>query len=122
MRRILGVLTFVAVPCLAILAYRGWARSLRQELPHWRSALGLASIVVTFLSWSSLSMSALLVLLERIGFNTNFFSFSPDWIPPIALLVLAGTSLAIALRGASRIEAIVAGLMMVVAWIMSVVE
>jgi hypothetical protein len=41
--KILGVLTFVAVPCLAILAYRGWAKSLRQELPQWRNALGLAS-------------------------------------------------------------------------------
>jgi hypothetical protein len=58
-RKILGVLTFVAVPCLAILAYRGWARSLRQELPHWRNALGLASIVVTFLSWFSYMLSGI---------------------------------------------------------------
>ena len=115
--KILGVFTFVAVPCLAILAYRGWTKSLRHDLPSWRSALGIVSIVVTFLSWSSL---AILPLLDRIGVNTGFFS--PDWTAPIALLVLAGTTLAFALRGASRIEAIVAGLLMVTAWLTSVVH
>jgi len=120
--KILGVLIFVAVPCLAILAYRGWTKGLRHELPRWRNALGMTSIVVTFLSWFGLSMFALLVLLDRIGLNTNFFSFSPDWMPAIALLVLAGTSLAFALKGASRIEAIVAGLLMVAAWMASVVH
>jgi len=61
-----------------------------------------------------------LPLLDRVGVNTGFFSV--DWIPPIALLVLTGTSLAFALRGASRIEAIVAGLLMAAAWMTSVVE
>jgi hypothetical protein len=111
--------TFLAVPCLTVLAYRGWTKGLRKGLPRWRNALGMTSIVVTFLSWFSLSMFALLALLDL---NTNFFSFSPDWMPAIALLVLAGTSLACALKGASRIEAIVAGLLMVAAWMTSVVS
>jgi hypothetical protein len=115
-------ITFLAVPCLTVLAYRGWAKGLRQGLPRWRNALGMTSIVVTFLSWFGLSMFALFVLLDRIGLNTNFFSFLPDWMPAIALLVLAGTSLAFALKGASRIEAIVAGLLMVTAWMTSVVS
>jgi hypothetical protein len=115
-------ISFLAVPCLTVLAYRGWTKGLRQGLPRWRNALGMASIVVTFLSWFGLSMFALFVLLDRIGLKTNFFSFSPDWMPAIALLVLAGTSLAFALKGASRIEAIVAGLLMVAAWMTSVVS
>jgi hypothetical protein len=114
--KILGGVTFIAVPCLAILTYRGWTEGLRHELPRWRSALGITSIVITFLSWSSL---AILPLLDRIGINTGFFSV--DWTTPIALLVLAGTSMAFALRGAPRIEAIVAGLLMVAAWTTSVV-
>ena len=115
--KILGVLTFVTVPCLAILAYRGWAKSLRQQLPRWRNALGLASMVVTLLSWFGLAILALSALMDL---NANFFS--PDWMPPIAFLTVAGTSLAFALRGSSRIEAIVAGLLMVAAWIGSVVS
>ena len=110
-------ITFVAVPCLTVLAYRGWTKGLRQGLPLWRSALGIISIVITLLSWSSL---AILPLLDRIGVNTGFFSV--DWTTPIALLVLVGTSLAFALKGASRIEAIVAGLLMVAAWMTSVVS
>lgn len=113
---LMGV-TFVAVPTLATLAYRTWKKQLRDQLAHWRSALGITSIVVTFLSWASL---AILALLARLDINTDFFSV--DWTGPIALLVLAGTSLALALRGSSRIEAIVAGLLMVGAWIESVVS
>src|SRR5260370_30146624 len=105
--------TFLAVPCLTVLAYRGWTKGLRQGLPRWRNALGMTSIMVTFLSWFGLSMFALLALLDRMGLNANFFSFSPDWMPAITLLVLAGTSLAFALRGASRIEEIWAGFLMV---------
>ena len=105
--KILGSVTIVAIPCLAILAYRGWIKGLRHELPHWRSGLGIASIVVTFLSWAS---TCILLLIDRIGINTDFLSV--DWTTPIALLALAGTSLAIALKGASRIEAIVAGILM----------
>ena len=114
--------TFLAVPCLTVLAYRGWTKGLRQGLPRWRNALGMTSIVVTFLSWSGFSMFALLALLDRMGINSNLFSFSPDWVTAIALLVLAGTSLAFALKGATRIEAIVAGLLMVAAWMTSVVS
>ncbi|SRR6266567_3052667 len=117
MSKLLGAITFVAVPCLAILAYRGWAKSVRQKLPHWRNALGIMSIVLTSLSWSSL---AILPLLGRIDVSTGFFSV--DWISPIAFLTVAGTFLAFALKGASRIEAIVASLLMVAAWGMSVVS
>ena|SRR5216684_2587596 len=101
---VLGSVPFLVVPVLTLLALRGWAKRWGQELPRWRGALGLTSIVVTLLGWLIL---LLLPLADRIGLKTN--SFSPDWVPPIAFLVLAGTCLAFALRGASRIEAIVAG-------------
>jgi len=100
----LGTVAFFVAPILTLLALRAWAKCWRQELPRWRNALGLTSIVVTLLGWLIL---LLLPLADRIGLKTNFFS--PGWVPPIAFLVLAGTCLAFALRGASRIEAIVAG-------------
>lgn len=114
---VLGTLPFLVIPILTLLALRGWAKRWRQELPLWRGALGLTSIVVTLLGWLIL---LLLPLADRIGLKTNFFS--PDLVPPIAFLVLAGTCLGFALRGASRIEAIVAGLLMVAAWLTSVVS
>jgi hypothetical protein len=103
----LGGITFVAIPCLTILAYRGWTTNLRQMLPQWRSALGVTSITLTFLCWSIL---AILFLADRLGVNSHLFDW---WITAIALLALLGTCLAFALRGASRIAAIAAGLLMI---------
>jgi hypothetical protein len=75
-----------------------------------RSTLGMASIALTFVSWLSLGTLAVLV---RMGINTNLFS--ADGMPRIALLVFFGTCFGFALRGTSRIEAILAGLLMVAA-------
>src|SRR6266478_8815627 len=74
--------------------------SLRQKLPQWRSALGVTSIVITFLSWFGTA------ILLSLG------SLSDNWEWPLALLALAGTILGFALRGASRMEAIAAGFLM----------
>lgn len=106
--KILGILMFVAIPLLVVLAYRGRKRGLRQELPQWRSSLGLTSIFMIILSWSG---SAILLLSE---------ARSASWIGPLALLALVGTILASALKGASRIEAIAAGFLMFVGITMSV--
>src|SRR5260370_24817149 len=105
---VLGSVPFLVVPVLTLLALRGWAKRWGQELPRWRGALGLTSIVVTLLGWLIL---LLLPLADRIGLKTN--SFSLDWIPPIAFLELAGTCLAFELSAASSNEAIVAGLFIV---------
>lgn len=98
--RTLGIVIFIAIPSLAILSYRGWTKGLRQKLPQWRSALGVTSIVITFVSWFG---AAILLLLG---------SLSDKWELPLALLALAGTILAFTLKGASRIEAIAAGVLM----------
>ena len=108
---------FLSMPILTALAIRGWTRRWRQELPRWRSTLGLASMVVTLLSWFGLAFLALSVIMDL-----NAGSYSSDLGGLIALAVIAGTSLAFALRGASRIEALVAGLLMVAAWLTSVVS
>src|SRR5260370_12144851 len=99
---VLNGVSFLSVQILRALAIRGWTRRWRQELPRWRSTLGLASMVVTLLTWFGLAILALLALMDV---NTSFYS--PDWVDPIALIAIAGTSLAFALRGASRIKPIV---------------
>jgi len=105
--KILGSVTFVTILCLMILAYRGWTRNLRQTLPHWRNALGVTSMALTFLCWSIL---AILFLADRLDVNSRlFFDW---WVTAIALLAILGACLAFALRGAPRIAAIAAGLLM----------
>jgi hypothetical protein len=49
----------------------------------------MTSIVATLLSWFCLAILALSALMD-----IDAVSFSPDWMPFIALLALAGTSLA----------------------------
>jgi prepilin signal peptidase PulO-like enzyme (type II secretory pathway) len=115
-RYLIMVTAFVAVPCLTVLAYRGWAKNSRQDLPRWRSVLGITSISVTFLNWFGCTILALSALVD---FN---IPFSSDWVSPLALLVLLGTCLALALRGAPRLQAIVAGVLMVAVWLTSVVS
>lgn len=110
----LGGAAFVAAAFLIVLAYRSWTEGLRQDLPRWRSVLGVASILGTFLSWLALAILASLVLLH---FNANLFP--PYWITRMARLTLAGTCFALALGRASRIEAITAGLLMTTAWLTS---
>jgi hypothetical protein len=100
--RILAIAITLAIPSLDILSYLGWRKSLRRELPRWRSTLGLASIVITFLSW----YGAMIVVLAGMA--------SEGWVELLALLALAGIILALTLKGASRMEAIAAGLLMLV--------
>ncbi|SRR6266404_1502738 len=113
----LMIATIVAIPFLTALAYRGWARRWRQQLPRWRSALGLSSMAVIFFGWFSL---VILALSNLMHINTSFYS--PDWVGPIALVILVGTALAFALRGTPRFEAILAGVLMIIAWLTSVVS
>ena len=113
----LAIAAFVLTPCLASLSYVRWRKRLRQSLPRWRNALGLISIAITLLNWVTFMV---LGISDRIGLRTNFIS--DDWALPVAFLVLAGTSFAFALRGAARIQAIVAGLLMIGAWATSVVS
>lgn len=103
----LGGVAFVTILCLSIFAYRGWTGDLRRTLPSWRSALGVTSIASTFLCWSIL---AILFLADQLRVNIDLSS--DWWITAMALLALLGTGFAFALRGAPRIAAITAGVLM----------
>ncbi len=110
----LGGVAFVAVPCLIVLTYEKWTQGSRQQVPPWRSVVGLACMVGTFLSWLGLAVLTLSILMHP---STSLFS--PEWIPRIALLTFTGTFFGFALRGASRMGAILTGLLMVTAWLTS---
>jgi hypothetical protein len=46
-----ALLCCVAIPALVVLAYTYWAKITRRDLPHWRNALGLISILVISVDW-----------------------------------------------------------------------
>ncbi len=100
----------LAVPCFIVLAYRGWVKRLRSELPRWRSTLGAASLLGLLLSWLGLLIPALLISLFKV-------QRLPDlWWALAHLMLLAAIPLAFALKGPSRVKSLLAGLLLEVLW------
>jgi len=93
----------LVVPCLAWMAYKAWSLRLRQELPGWRAAIGLAAILLTPLGW--LLMYPLAFLLWRVAPGLEPLRHS-SVVPTIAL----GTAAALALSGKPRVYLVLAGL------------
>jgi hypothetical protein len=107
-RSFAGKVGLLAVPVLIVLAYRAWAKAVRSELPAWRNGLGLGSIVLLSVSW--LFFAALSILGSIRPGSTHFFDL--EWTATLFSCTEAAALLAIALRGASRIQAISAALLM----------
>jgi hypothetical protein len=111
-QNILSIVMFFAVPCLIFLAYRGWAKSSANELPRWRRALGLTSILLISLSWLAPVVFFLLVGLFRAHLSDDILII----VVPFALLM--GMISAFALRTPSRPLTLCAGLLMIlILWI-----
>lgn len=91
---------------LALLAFRGWAQHLRRELPAWRNALGLTSILATLINLLALAAPVLLAMVR-----TNLHLLTSDWMAAVILLVFLSICFAFALRGAPRVEMVLAGLL-----------
>ncbi len=108
-RRITDGFGLFAAPILIVLAYRGWARNVRPELPAWRNGLGLSSMVVVSLVWLLHTGTSTFILGSIWRGPTLFFGL--EWIALLLSSNLAGLLLAIALRGGSRIQAIAAALL-----------
>lgn len=106
--------TTFAPPVLVVLAFRGWLKRLRGNLPRWRSFIGVISIILTLLNWLTFLAFAF-VLLMRL--QANFFT--DGWTVISALVAAASTSLAFALKGAPRTQAVFAGLFMTSIWMIS---
>lgn len=111
------VAAFFAIPFLTVLAYRGWVKIGRKELPHWRSILGVTSIAITFLGW----LSFVIVLASSLIGGRTFLS-PLDWEGALAGFVAIGMLFGLALNGASRLQAVAAALLMVALFQGSVVS
>ena len=107
----------LAIPVLTVLAWRGWAKRVRKDLPRWRNVLAVISILSTFVSWLAFLSPFLLSL---IGIDTH--RFADAWLSAAFFMMFAGIPLAFALRGTSRVRTLLAGLLMVALWFASVVH
>ena len=110
--QVMSIAAALASAVLSVLAYRGWAKHARKDLARWRSVVGILSIVIASLSWLALVIP---VVLDLMGFDANIITSARAGI--ILLLAVAGTPLAFALRGASRVQALLAALLIVALWL-----
>lgn len=108
----LATATYFAVPCLTFVAYRGWAKRVRQELPSWRSCLGVGSMELTLIVWLETAY---------LGFS-RYAHLAPDFFSDIWMVanmfisVLAAVA-NLALKGRSRLSAFAAAALMAVPFI-----
>jgi len=104
--------SILAVPCLAFLGFIGLTRRLRHELPRWRSVAGLASLALILLSWLLSVGPDVLVMLAPADVHLRVDSDSR--ILAVLSTAIAGTLMATALKGAPRINALLAGALEIV--------
>lgn len=108
------ILVLLFVPILLFLAWRAWDTRVRLSMPCWRKGLAWTALLIIFLIWIT---ACLLDIPELIRHN---LSLAADLKGMIYLLSkplnLTALLLALSLKGASRLEAIVAALLLLVCW------
>ncbi len=119
------VISLLATPCLCILAYHTWTKSIRQSLSRTRSALGMTSVVLTFLNWLALIC---IIAIARARFRSGFGAYInmeislnlENWIPISLLLLVVAAIFGFALEKSARIQAVAAGALMVAVWVVGI--
>jgi hypothetical protein len=111
-RAIVFVIWVISIPPLGIIALRLWVRRLRSDLPFWRSALGVASVVAVVLNWFWFLWLAYTG--EIGGFGTHYMTTrSADRYLTVALAAFVAS---FALRSSSRVLAAIASFLMFALW------
>jgi hypothetical protein len=102
-------LAALGIPILATLAIREWALTCRATLPVWRTRIGMGSIGVIFCGWLFLLTMTILGIINDS--RIDFFTVGED----MGLLFLAVTASlsCFALRGGARVQAVAAGVLLV---------
>jgi len=114
LRVMLSLVGLVAVPVLLFLAWGGWKRSLRAELPAWRNGLCISGLVLLSLNWLGAAVLEVPMFMNPrtirpAGLMEGMLTLSH----PLSIIVIV---LAFALRRVPRIEAGIAALLMLVSW------
>lgn len=113
-RIIISLLGLVSVPILVCLAWRGWARNLRRELPPWRSAVSFSALLLLSLTWMAVALLEGTVFLRpEVPRPEAFLHAMLTLLHPLAVVLIV---LAFGLRGVPRIQAVLAGFLLFLSW------
>lgn len=112
--QILGAVTFLAVPMLTLLAFRGRAKRLRKDLPRWRNILATLSISIA-------SFNSLLLLIIFLLPLTHFRLHVPgELFLSMFFSAPVGIALGFSLRGLPPLQTILAGAITIAVWFANV--
>jgi hypothetical protein len=120
-----SVITFLTTPCLCMLAYRAWTKSIRQSLSQTRSALGITSVALTSLNWLALMC---FIAIEKARLHSGFGAYiksqiamnQDTFVSVSFLLSVIAVILGVALQKSARIQAVAAGLLLVAFWVVGI--
>jgi hypothetical protein len=104
--------TCIAIPILVILAYLGWRKVIRRELPPWRNSVGLASMFIVFALWliQTTRWTLLSVNREFTGFLGADWREVETFLP--AFYAYPALLLALAWKGIPRLQMIAVWLLL----------
>ena|SRR5688572_22003833 len=113
-RIVLSLLGLVSVAILVCLAWIGWARKLRGELPPWRNALSFSALLLLSLNWIAVALLvAPMFLHSQVQWPEAYVGAMLTLSHPVGVVVIV---LAFALRGVPRVQTVLAGLLLLISW------
>lgn len=112
LRGVIYPIGLVITPILLVIAWRDWLRSDRAALPPWRNGIGLAALLIASLSWAMAGFVEISVLLRYKIPGLTGLTLIFLW----QQLVISAVVLGFALKGAPRVLAVMAGLLMLISW------
>lgn len=111
---VVSLLSLVGVPILLFFAWRGWAKNLRAELPPWRNGLCISALLLLFLNWLGAAILEIPVfVIPRMTRPTGLMEAMLTLSHAFGMIVIV---LAFALRRLPGVQAIFAGLLMLISW------
>jgi hypothetical protein len=112
----LMIALYLAIPSLTFVAYRDWAKRWRQQLPPWRSCLGVGSMIMTLIIWIGTVYFGLIVFLHRpTGFSPDLWMVGSVFVSGLAAIG------SLALKGRMRLAAFAGALLAAAPWMLDYV-
>lgn len=111
---VVSLVGLVSVPILLFFAWRGWATGVRAELPPWRNGVCISALLLLSLNWVGAAVLEAPVFVRPqisrpAGLLLAMFTLSHSLDVVVIMLALA-------LRRVPRVQAVLAGLLMLVSW------
>src|SRR4051812_36272112 len=100
---VMSLIGLAGVPILSFLAWRGWERSLRGELPAWRNGLCISALTLLSLNWlGAVTLEVPVFLNQRL---TRPAGLMEGMLTLSHVLSVIAIVLAFALRRVPRVQA-----------------